>query len=112
MTRREKEQGPAAAQPASQRGAFGRHQLCLLASMGSPFSLLVVGDRLAASLVARGLLEPRNRKGLADGFLGVTPKGLRDLADALEAGQLEQFFAPEFTRDRPRIYITGRARKK
>ena len=91
---------------------LGKHQLCLLATMGSPFSLLVVGDRLSASLVARGDMEPRHRKGLADGFLGITPTGLRILADAMERGELEQFFAPEFTRDRPRIYISGRAPKK
>lgn len=91
--------------------ALGKHQLCLLATMASPFSLLVVGDKLSASLASKGLLEPRGRKDLSEGFLGITPTGLRSLADALERGDVEQFFAPEFTRDRVRIYMSGRLRK-
>ena len=89
---------------------LGKHQLCLLASMASPFSLVVVGDGISRSLVKRGLLgvhwNPRKDR---DGFLGITPAGLRTLADQMQAGKLEQFLDPKYERDRARLYISARA---
>lgn len=98
---------------------LGKHQLSLLATMASPFSLLVVGDKVAGSLEKRGLLETRAPKHVSDevkgkhpkGFLSITPAGLRAVAAALEAGELEQFYDPKFQRDRVRIYISGEATK-
>lgn len=91
---------------------LGKHQLCLLATLASPFMLLVVSDKLSRSLVQRGLLEPRRPpiKGDKDdgGFFGITPAGLRALADALERGNVEQFFDEKFERDRVRLYMSGR----
>lgn len=89
---------------------LGKHQLNLLATMASPFSALIVKDRVAVSLAKRGLLAPHfaGKKGVGSGpaatnrdsFFGITPAGLRALADAYEAGQLEQFLDPKFQRDR------------
>ena len=87
---------------------LGKHQLCLLASMASPFSLLIVGDKISRSLEKRGLLAPHSLK-TNDGFFGVTPTGLRELAGALERGELEQFTDPKFRRDRARLYIDAKA---
>ena len=93
---------------------LGKHQLALLATMGSPFMLLVVSDKLSRSLVHRGLLEPRRPPRRSDkddgGFFGITPAGLRALADALEGGDLEQFYDEQFERDRVRLYMSGRKR--
>jgi hypothetical protein len=74
---------------------LGKHQLKLLAGLGSPFTLLVVGDALSASLVKRGLLEATGRSG--DSFFRITPAGLRELADALDRGDLEQFVDKRIT---------------
>lgn len=87
---------------------LGKNQLCLLATMASPFSLLIVGDKLSATLVSKGLLEPRHHSGKG-GFLGITPRGLYALGDAMTRGDIEQFFDPKFQRDRARIYISGQA---
>lgn len=85
---------------------LGRHQLCLLATMGSPFSLLVIRDKVSRSIESRGLLAPR----LNDGLFGITPSGLRTLADALESGELEPFFDGRYReRDKVRIYMSGQA---
>lgn len=91
---------------------LGKHQLCLLATIASPFSMLVVSDKLSRSLVNRGFLEPRRppRKKDKDdgGFFGITPAGLRAVADAVERGELEQFYDPRFRRDRVRLYMDAR----
>lgn len=83
---------------------LGKHQLCLLASLASPFLKVIVGDRLSRSLVRRGLMAPHwSDPKRADGLHGITPAGLRALADALERGDLEQFLDPRFQRDRARL---------
>ena len=94
---------------------LGTHQLCLLATLASPFSALIVTDRVAASLVKRRLLSPHfaASKGVGSGrdsFFGITPAGLRVLADAYEGGALERFLDPKFQRDRTRITFSTRAR--
>ena len=87
---------------------LGKHQLCLLATMGSPFSLLVVDDPLATSLVKRSYLRPHFHPTKTGGFLAITPTGLRALAVALENGEIEQFFDSRYLRDRARIYIDAK----
>lgn len=86
---------------------LGKHQLCLLATMASPFSLLIVGDKISRSLVKRGLLAPHFAK--SDGFHGVTPSGLRAVAEAMERGDLEQFMDPKYRRDQARLYWSTKA---
>lgn len=88
--------------------ALGKNQLCLLATMASPFSLLVVDDALGKSLVKRGYLAPHFHPKKTGGFLAITPTGLRALAVALEKGEIEQFFDPRYLRDRARIYIDAK----
>lgn len=66
---------------------LGKLQIKLLAGLGSPFTLLVVGDALSASLVKRGLLVATR----GDSLFRITPAGLRELADVLDRGDLEQF---------------------
>lgn len=64
---------------------LGHQQLRLLTVLGTPASMLVVGDALSDSLVKRGLLrEDEPRRGIV-----VTPAGLRVLADELEAGRVK-----------------------
>jgi hypothetical protein len=69
---------------------LGKLQLERLMGMASPSSLLVVGDAVSKSLVARGLLKPHfpDRPGA---WHRITPSGLRALADAFESGRLDQF---------------------
>ncbi len=86
---------------------LGKHQLCLLASMASPFSALVVGDKVSRSLVDKGLLAPHFSD--KDAWHGITAKGLRELADQFEAGNLNQFLAPDFQRDKVRLYMSTKA---
>ncbi|HYD66113.1 hypothetical protein [Azospirillum sp.] len=64
-----------------------------LLGLASPSMLLVVGDAVSKSLVKRGLLKPRLRN-RPDAWHGITPAGLRALADAYEAGKLKQFMQP------------------
>lgn len=70
---------------------LGKNQLQRLMSLGSPTFLLIVGgDKVSRSLQARGLLVnhfPDN----PDAWIRITPAGLRALADAHEAGLLNQF---------------------
>ena len=87
---------------------LGKHQLCLLATMASPFSLLIVGDRVSKSLVNRGLLEPHFARD-DDAFHGISPAGLRAVARAMERGELEQFLDPKFQRDRARLFFGTKA---
>lgn len=52
----------------------------------SPSSVLVTPDKVSASMVARGLLrEDPSRPGKS---CCITPKGLRALADEMEAGRV------------------------
>ena len=77
---------------------LGKNQLERLMGLSSPGMMLVVGrDPVSSSLVARGLLKPRFPD-RPDAWLGITPQGMRLVADALEAGQLQQFMKP-FPRD-------------
>lgn len=71
---------------------LGKRQLERLLSLARPSSLLVVGgDDCSRSLVKRGLVKPIKPSN-PDAFLQITPAGMRALADAFEAGQLDQFF--------------------
>lgn len=66
---------------------LGKRQFALLASLGGVNFAVVVGDKMTASLVRRGLLmaEP-------DGsFARITAYGLRRLADEVEAGRTTGF---------------------
>jgi hypothetical protein len=69
--------------------ALGSKQLQLLMALGSPGFALVVPDKRSRSLQKRGLLVPRFPG--SDGFLRITPAGLRVLAEAMERGALEPF---------------------
>lgn len=71
---------------------IGKHQLERLLGLASPASLLIVGgDRVSQSLVKRGLVKPC-KPADPKAWLQITPAGMRALADAHEAGELEQFF--------------------
>lgn len=73
---------------------LGRNQLERLMGLASPGCLLVVGtDKVSRSLVKRGLIAPKDGNDRF-AFLGITPNGMRVLADAFEAGELEQFMKP------------------
>jgi hypothetical protein len=67
---------------------LGRNQLKLLMAMGSPSMLLMTP--------CTGEAKSLERRGLIDRYNGgearrITPAGMRALADAYEAGELEQF---------------------
>jgi hypothetical protein len=90
---------------------LGPQQLYLLANMASPFSLLIVADNTSRSLEKRGLIGPHSLK-RDGGFYGVTPSGLRALADAMERGELEPLLDPRFQAARTRLYLDQRAESK
>jgi hypothetical protein len=69
---------------------LGKLQLERLMGLASPSCLLVVGDALSKSLVKRGLLKP-HFPDKPSAWHRITPEGMRTLADAFEAGQLDQF---------------------
>ncbi len=69
---------------------LGKHQLERLMGLASPSCLMVVGDAVSRSLVKRGLLMPYFPD-KPDAWHRITPSGLRVLAEAFEAGQLDQF---------------------
>lgn len=70
---------------------LGKRQLERLLSLASPTMLLIVGDdRVSQSLVRRGLVAPK-WPDKPTAWLHITPQGMRVLADALAAGDLEQF---------------------
>jgi len=72
---------------------LGKNQLQQLMWLASPGRMLVVGDTVSKSLVARGLLRP-NFPDTPDAWHRITPAGLHALANAYEAGLLEQFMKP------------------
>lgn len=72
---------------------LGKLQLERLLALASPSMLLIVGDGISKSLVKRGLMKPRYAK-RPDAWHGITPAGMRVLADAYEAGELKQFMKP------------------
>jgi hypothetical protein len=66
---------------------LGKNQRNLLGKLAGIWMALVVGDKLSASLVKRGLLMAE-----ADGqWAHITPTGLRLVADEMEAGRLKGF---------------------
>ena len=67
---------------------LGKHQIRLLVQLGTPALMLVVPDRLSRSLEKRGLVASRSKR--TDGFIGITPAGLRALADLYDAGKLDK----------------------
>lgn len=69
---------------------LGKLQLECLMALASPSCMLIVGTSVSKSLVKRGLLKA-NFADNPDAWHRMTPAGLRALADAYEAGQLEQF---------------------
>lgn len=69
---------------------LGHNQLRTLLFMASPGSLLVTpADKVVQSLERRGLVGPFHR--LNGCGTRITPNGMRALADAFEAGELNQF---------------------
>lgn len=80
---------------------LGKNQLERLLGLASPSSLLVVGDAVSKSLVKRGFLAPKFDD-RPDAWHQITPAGMRWLADAFEAGLLQQFFKP-FPRERAAV---------
>lgn len=72
---------------------LGKRQIERLMGLASPSMLMIVGDAVSKSLVERGLLRP-NFPEDPDAWHRITPEGMRALADAYEAGQLEQFMKP------------------
>jgi len=72
---------------------LGKLQLELLLGLARPSSVLVVGDKVSASLVKRGSLRAEHDD-KPDAFHRITPQGMRELADAYEAGHLKQFMKP------------------
>lgn len=70
---------------------LGNNQLRQLFALACPGMILIVADdRLSQSLLKRGFTKPIDVK-RPDRAHRITPAGLRALADALEAGKLEQF---------------------
>jgi hypothetical protein len=72
---------------------LGKLQLERLLGLASPSCMLIVGDAVSKSLVKRGLLKA-NFPDTPEAWHRITPAGLRVLADAYEAGTLEQFMRP------------------
>lgn len=68
---------------------LGPKQIALLVVLAAPDRALVVADKIARSLMKRGLLAPMRAD--IDGMLRITPAGLRMLATLLEAGELARF---------------------
>jgi hypothetical protein len=64
---------------------IGKNQLQTLVMLGSPTMSLVVPGRECRALIQNGLL----RTSETGGFACITPKGLRALADEMEAGRVD-----------------------
>ena len=69
---------------------LGKLQLEFLMGLASPTCLLIVGNAVSKSLVKRGLLKPHFLD-KPEAWHRITPAGMRALADAFEAGKLDQF---------------------
>lgn len=86
---------------------LGKNQLQRLLGLASPGCYLIVGgDRVSNSLIARGFVAPRFSDD-PKAWLRITPAGMRALADAFEGGKLEQFFKP-FPREQQRAATEAR----
>lgn len=78
---------------------LGKQQMRLLITLASPGTLLVIADARSESLERLGLVKAHSpavpakppAKAIPAGMVGITPAGLRRLADEMEAGRLEQF---------------------
>jgi hypothetical protein len=66
---------------------LGKHQRDLLGKMAGIWLALVVGDKVSASLVKRGLLTAEPDGSMAH----ITPAGLRLIADEIDAERLTGF---------------------
>jgi hypothetical protein len=66
------------------RPRLGDEQLHLLLGLACPTMLLVVPDKRSRALEAKGYLKSTAKDG--GGLQGITPAGLRRLADELESG--------------------------
>lgn len=64
---------------------LGIHQLRILVVLGSPTMHLIVLDRIAKTLLGRGLL----RHSKTGGYV-ITAPGLRALAEAMDAGRVDE----------------------
>ncbi len=64
---------------------LGKNQLELLRQLANPWLQLIVGDRVAHSLERRGLLRACGE----GSFFQITPNGMRAVAAAWEAGEVE-----------------------
>lgn len=64
---------------------IGKRQLETLVALGSPTCAMIVPDKCAVSLVARGLLKVSE----SGGFACITASGLRVLAEEMEAGRVD-----------------------
>lgn len=64
-------------------GKLGKHQIELLRQLANPWLHLIVADKVAVSLAKRGLIAPRSKT--KTGFYSITPKGLRVVADLMDA---------------------------
>lgn len=64
---------------------LGHNQLRVLVMLGSPTMSLVVPGPECRSLISNGLLKTSDTGGMAS----ITPKGLRALADAMDAGRVD-----------------------
>lgn len=64
---------------------LGPKQLEVLCGLARPTALVVMPDKITRSLERRGLLKAEHEDG---SFAGITPAGLRHLADELESGRI------------------------
>lgn len=65
-------------------GRLGKQQLRMLAALSAIDRVLIIGDKLSASLVRRNLLSAE-----PDGnYVQITPTGLRAVANEIEAGRI------------------------
>lgn len=69
--------------------ALGKRQEQRLAALALGSFQIVASDRVAQSLARRGLTKAAGRD--ADAFHRITPAGLRALADAMQAGRLDEW---------------------
>ena len=67
---------------------MGRKQLDLIATISGVGTALVVPNDVSRSLCKRGLMEATGGDHATGGFVVVTARGYRALADAIDAGEL------------------------
>jgi predicted transcriptional regulator len=77
---------------------LGNKQLEYLSFVVQPGLSYIVGNKVLASLVRRGLMASASSKG--DSFYHITAQGLRILADEADAGRLR--LAPDLEKIRKR----------